>query len=132
MTDRINTPACLAVIEVGVRGVLEEQFATILWLSLVLRRMRLPLDILLCRDAARLALSRPSVAAMSIGGVSVATPCYERDIERLLEAGARIFVLANDVEEERRAGREFVSGVEPLDRGAAAALIAHSQKAWFW
>jgi hypothetical protein len=126
-------PACLAVVDVAVRGVLEEQFANILWLSLVLRGMRVPLDVLLCREAARFALRNPAGRpCLQIGGITVAASDFCGDVARLLDAGARVFVVAEDLAQKDRAAQRFVDGVERIDRDRASLLIAQSRRVWFW
>jgi hypothetical protein len=127
-------PTHLAVIETGFRGILEEQYGHIIWLNLATRGMKIPLDLLLCRSAARPALvNRLQLQSIPFStGTQVFAPDYAGAIAAFLASGGRIFVVATDVMYECKAGRAFLPGVTPIDRAAAAELIASAGNVWFW
>ena len=127
-------PTHLAVIETGVRAVLEEQYAHINWLNLITRGMKIPLDVILCRSAARLAFEnglQPASLSFSTGA-RVFTPDYTGTIAAFLASGGRVFVVTDDAADEGRAGRSLLPGVTPVDRAGAADLVARAGKVWFW
>ena len=97
--------------------------------------MKIPLDMLLCRAAARFALAnpvQPQVITFSTG-MRMFAPDHAGVMAKFATSGGRIFVVADDLPpQECAAGRALLPEVNAIDRAAAARLIATAGKVWFW
>lgn len=123
----------LAIVERAYRGAIEEQYANVLWLSHVLRRLRGDIDVLLRGNAVRYALRDQPHTQLTIGGRAVDTlPHYETEIRNLLQAGVLIYVSGADCDRFRVDRARLIPDVVELDPPAVARLFAGHAHVWHW
>lgn len=123
----------LAIVERAYRGAIEEQYANILWLSHVLRRLRGEIDVLLRSNAVRYALQDQPRTRLVIGMQVIETlPHYETEVRNLLDAGVSIYVSAADCDRFQIDRERLIAGVVAVDVPCVARLFAEHTHVWHW
>lgn len=132
--SELTKPQYLGIVETAFRGIIEEQYAHILWLGLICRGMKLPLDVVLCREAARYALQPIDAAThLSFSGLgTIRLPDYAATIGDFLASQGRIYVVQRDIQAELDAGGSLLPGLTPIDAETMADLMARAAQTWFW
>lgn len=123
-------PSSLAIIERGYRGALEEQYGNIVWLSECMRAMRADHNVLLCGPAVACAFADQRRQDLTLAGTTVTTLSHFPDaVSGLLDKGARVWVLANDLK-QYQGSPALVPCVEVAPD--MITLIDAHDKIWFW
>jgi len=123
----------LAIVERAYRGALEEQYANILWLAHVLRRLRGEIDVLLRGDAVRYAVQEQPRSCLKIGCLFIDTlPHYETEIRNLLTAGVKVYASAKDCDRLHLGHGRLIPAVIPLDTLGVAQLFEEYAHIWHW
>jgi hypothetical protein len=123
----------LAIVERAYRGTVEEQYANILWLSHVLRRLRGEVTLLLRGNAVRYALQLQPRTHLKIGDeVLDALPHYETEVRSLLDAGVSVYVSAADCDRCLIDRRRLIAAVTAVDSPGLAQLLAEHAHVWHW
>lgn len=123
----------LQVVTSAYRATIEEQDDTILWLTQAVRNADGALDVLLSGAAVNYALAGQDASGVTIGPWRQTQPPHiEDDIARLINRGARVFAVAEDVAVRGIASRQMVSGVSVIKREQAAALMGEYDQVWRW
>jgi DsrE/DsrF-like family len=123
----------LQIIEPAYRATLEEQDDTVLWFTRVLRGAGAPADVLLCGTAVNYAVRGQNAAGFSVGSwAQLHPPSIENDIAKLIESGARVAALAEDLAERGIDSESMLPGIEVLSRKSLGGLFAQYERVWKW
>jgi intracellular sulfur oxidation DsrE/DsrF family protein len=123
----------LAIAERAYRGTVEEQYANILWLSHVLRRLRGEIDVLLLGNAVRYALQDQPRTQLVIGSRLIDTlPHYETEVRTLLDAGVSVYVSAADCDRCGIDRDRLIPAVVAVNPPDVARLFAEHARVWHW
>lgn len=130
----LRRPQNLAIVETAFRGGIEEQYGHILWLGLICRGMKLPLDVVLCQEAARYALQPIEAPShLCLAGVgTIYLPDYAKTIHEFLASDGRVYVVQRDIQAELDAGGFLLPGVTLIDTEAMTDLMIEATQTWFW
>ena len=123
----------LQIVETAYRATLEEQDDTVLWFTRAIRGAGAPADVLLIGTAVSYAVSGQDAAGLAIGAWSQRhPPAIESDLTKLLESGAGVAALAEDLEERGIATESIIHGVERVSRRALNSLFGQYDRIWKW
>jgi predicted peroxiredoxin len=122
------------VIERAFRGLVEEQYGNIVWLSEALQRMGGEVTIVLVGGAARLAIDAPAFDARLRIGQAVLEDVgdYRGAILSALASGARVRVDLASLGESGLDRVRLLDGVAPMHDSELVALVAEADQTWFW
>ena len=123
----------LQIIEPAYRATLEEQDDTVLWFTRAIRAAGAPADVLLCGTAVNYTVRGQDAEGFQVGGwTQQHPPAIEHELTKLIESGARVAVLAEDLAERGIAAEAMLPGVEVLSRRSLGGLCAQYQRIWKW
>jgi hypothetical protein len=123
----------LQIVETAYRATLEEQDDTVLWLTRAIRGAGAPADVLLIGTAASYATRGQDAAGLEIGAWSQRHPPeIELEVTKLLESGARVAAVSEDLEERGIATESIIRGVERVSRCALSSLLGQYDRIWKW
>jgi hypothetical protein len=123
----------LQVIEPAYRATLEEQDDTVLWFTRAIRAAGAPADVLLCGSAVNYTVRGQDIDGFRIGGWSPRhPPAIEHEIAKLIESGARVAALAEDLAERGIPADSLLPGIEVLGRRSLGGLCAQYERIWKW
>src|SRR5262245_50140328 len=123
----------LQIVETAYRATLEEQDDTVLWFTRTLRGVNAPADVLLWGTAVNYAVRGQNAAGFRVGGWSQQhPPTIEREITKLIESGARIAALEEDLAERGIASESLIPGIEVLRRKSLGGLFGQYARIWKW
>jgi DsrE/DsrF-like family len=123
----------LQIIETAYRATLEEQDDTVLWFTRAIRTAGALADVLLCGSAVNYSVRGQDAEGFRVGGWSQRhPPAIEHEISRLMEGGARVAVLAEDLAERGILAEAMLPGVEVLSRKSLGGLCAQYDRVWKW
>ena len=107
----------LQIIEPAYRATLEEQDDTVLWFTRAIRGAGAAADVLLMGTAVSYTVRGQSAAGLRIGAWSQRhPPAIETEITKLVESGARVVALSEDLAERGIAKEAMLPGIESLGR----------------
>lgn len=123
----------LQIIEPAYRATLEEQDDTVLWFTRAIRGAGAPADVLLCGTAVNYSVRGQSAAGFSVGSWAQRhPPAIEHEITKLIESGARVAALAEDLAERGITTESMLPGIEVLSRKSLGGLFAQYERVWKW
>lgn len=123
----------LQIVETAYRATLEEQDDTVLWFTRAIRGAGAPADVLLIGTAVSYAVRGQDAAGLEIGAWSQRhPPAIELDLTKLLESGARVAAITEDLEERGIATESIIQGVERMSRRALNSLFGQYDRIWKW
>lgn len=123
----------LQIVETAYRATLEEQDDTVLWFTRAIRGAGAPADVLLIGTAVSYAVRGQDAAGLEIGAWSQRhPPAIELDLTKLLESGARVAAITEDLEERGIATESIIHGVERVSRRALSSLFGQYDRIWKW
>ena len=123
----------LNIIESAYRGTLEEQDDTILWLSHAMRGAGADLSVLLRANAVNYAVRGQDASGLVFGAlVQTQPPRLDIDVSRLVDGGAPVYVVEEDLADRGIEAGELVPGLKTLVRRAVYALFADFDRVFHW
>jgi hypothetical protein len=123
----------LQIIEPAYRATLEEQDDTVLWFTRAIRAAGAPADVLLCGTAVNYCVRGQDAEGLRVGRWSQRhPPAIEHELGRLMESGARVAALAEDLAERGIPSEALLAGVEILSRRSLGGLCAQYGRIWKW
>lgn len=123
----------LQIVETAYRATLEEQDDTVLWFTRAIRGAGAPADVLLIGTAVSYAVRGQDAAGLEIGAWSQRhPPAIELDLTRLLQSGAGVAAITEDLEERGIAPESIIHGVERVSRRALNSLFGQYDRIWKW
>jgi hypothetical protein len=123
----------LAIVERAWRGSVEEQYADILWLCRVLKRMRCEVTVLLRGNAVCYAVRKADPVTLTIGDTELpAVWQQDRSIADLLSDGLTVHVSEEDCSRLGIACAELLPGVKPANLAGIAKLCGAHDRIWYW
>ena len=128
MTGRV-----LSIVESAYRATLEEQDDTVLWFSYTVASAGANVDVLLRGNAVNYAVAGQDASGLSFGDRrQTQPPRIDEDVLRLLQAGARVFAVAEDLATRGIESTDLVTGIETIKIAALAKLLESYQHVWHW
>ena len=123
----------LNIVETAYRGTLEEQDDTILWATTAMRGGGADIDVLLRANAVNYGVKGQDASGLRFGyDEQTQPPHLEDDVKRLIDKGAKVYIVADDVAERGLEGTDLVEGLERISRSGIAALCAGYDQVWHW
>jgi sulfur relay (sulfurtransferase) DsrF/TusC family protein len=121
------------VIQVAYRATLEEQDDTVVWLTRAMRAAGASLDVLLRGNAVNYAVAGQDAAGLAFGDRrQTRPPRLDRDVAKLVEEGARVLAVAEDLAERGVEAADLVAGVERIGRDGLPELFSAYDQVWHW
>lgn len=123
----------LQIIEPAYRATLEEQDDTVLWFTRAIRAAGAPADVLLCGTAVNYSVRGQDAEGFRVGGwAQLHPPIIEHELTKLIESGARVAALAEDLAERGILTESMLPGIEVLGRKSLGGLCAQYDRVWKW
>jgi len=123
----------LQIVETAYRATLEEQDDTVLWFTRAIRGAGASADVLLQGTAVNYAVRDQDAAGLQFGGWKQRhPPAIDHEITKLIESGARVVALAEDLAERGIDNDSLIPGIERLSRRALGALFGQYDRVWKW
>ena len=123
----------LQIIEPAYRATLEEQDDTVLWFTRAIRAAGAVADVLLVGTAVNYAMRGQDATGLQIGAWSQRNPpAIEQEISRLIESGAHVSALSEDLAQRGIAPESMAAGIETISRKQLSALFSQYDRIWKW
>jgi sulfur relay (sulfurtransferase) DsrF/TusC family protein len=123
----------LQVIDQAYRCTAEEQDDPVLWITAAMRGAGADLHVLLRGNGVCYATLGQDAGGVAIGGrAQTQPPRLDRDVAKLIDGGATVFVVEDDVAERGLERTDLVAGVEPVPRARLARLYEEFAEVWHW
>jgi sulfur relay (sulfurtransferase) DsrF/TusC family protein len=123
----------LQIIETAYRATLEEQDDTVLWFTRAIRGAGAVADVLLIGTAVSYAARGQNAEGLEIGAWSQRhPPAIEHEVTKLIENGARVSAVTEDLDELGIATESMIHGVERLSRKGLSGLFGQYDRIWKW
>jgi predicted peroxiredoxin len=123
----------LNIVSSGYRATIEEQDDTVVWISHAMRNGGADIDLLLRGAASNYPVAGQVAKPISLGGrAQKHGPDVHGQIRQLMDSGARIYVVREDLEKRAIAPDRMIAGVEVLDSSAVPELFAGYDQVWHW
>lgn len=122
----------LNIIETAYRATLEEQDDTILWITGALKNAGADADLLVRGNAVNY-LVLQECPPLKIGDIAIKHPARpNEDISRLRDRGAKIFVLAADLEERGISKSRCMNCAKLIGGDELNSLMEKYEQVWHW
>jgi hypothetical protein len=123
----------LQIIETAYRATLEEQDDTVLWFTRAIRGAGAAADVVLTGTAVSYTVRDQDAHGLSIGTWSQRhPPAIEHELTKLIESGASVSAIAEDLEERGIAAESMIAGVARLSRKELSGLLGRYDRVWKW
>jgi len=123
----------LNIIGTGYRATIEEQDDTIVWLSHILKGAGAELDVLLRGSAVNYCVKAQDASGLSFGGeAQTQPPQLADDVVKLIDKGAKVYVLSEDFKDRGLQNEETIDGFESINRSDLPKLFDNYQHVWHW
>jgi intracellular sulfur oxidation DsrE/DsrF family protein len=121
----------LQIVNTAYRCTVEEQDDPILWISLAMKGAGADVGVLLRGNAVNYAVRGQDASGLSFGGkAQVRPPRLEDEVQRLMDKGVEVHVVAEDLRERGIEG--LLDGVKTVERAALPELLGAYQRVWSW
>lgn len=123
----------LNIVSSGYRATIEEQDDTVVWISHAMRNAGADIDLLLRGAASNYPVAGQTVEPVALGGrVQQHGSDVHGQIRQLVDSGARIYVVNEDLEKRGIAPDRLIEGVGVLDASAVPELLTGYDQVWHW
>lgn len=123
----------LNIVETAYRATLEEQDDTILWISTAMKAAGADIDVLLRGNAVNYGVKGQDASGLRFGEkAQTHPPRLDDDVRRLIDKGAKVYVVADDVAERGLERTDLIEGLERVSRAGIAPLCADYDQVWHW
>jgi sulfur transfer complex TusBCD TusB component (DsrH family) len=123
----------LQIIEPAWRATLEEQDDTVLWFTRAIRAAGAHADVLLCGTAVCYAVRGQDADGFRVGGwAQQHPPAIEHEISKLMDSGARVAALAEDLADRGILTESILPNIEILSRKSLGGLCDQYDRIWKW
>ncbi len=123
----------LQIVESAYRCTIEEQDDPIVWVTHAMKGAGADLHVLLTGNAVNYAAKGQDASGLAIGGKRHPhPPDLAGDVAKLIEKGAKVFLVQDDAAERGLEPNEFVPGTTPIARAALPKLFADFDQVWRW
>lgn len=123
----------LNIVSSGYRATIEEQDDTVVWISHAMRNAGAGIDLLLRGAASNYPVKGQKVEPVALGGrVQKHAPDVHGQVRQLIEAGARIYVVREDLDKRGIKADEMIEKVEVLDSREVPELLTRYDQVWHW
>jgi len=124
----------LNIVDTAYRATLEEQDDTVVWITGAMRtNANASIDLLLRGNAVNYAVKSQDASGLTFGDQrQTQPPQLAKDLERLKEKGAKIFVVRDALRERGIEDGELIGGLEFVPRDALATLFGEYDQVWHW
>ncbi len=123
----------LNIVETAYRATLEEQDDTILWVSTAMKGGGADVDVLLRGNAVNYGVKAQDSSGLRFGTKEqTQPPRIAEDVTRLIDKGAKVYIIADDVAEHGLERTDLVEGLSPISRSGIAKLCADYDQVWHW
>lgn len=123
----------LTIVETAYRATLEEQDDPILWMNTAMKGGGADVTILLRGNAINYAVKGQDASGLTLGGKPQKhPPDLERDIAKLIDKGAPVYIVEEDVAERGLERTDLVDGLSPISRRGVAKLMGDFDAVWHW
>ena len=123
----------LQIVETAYRATLEEQDDPVLWLAQSLRNGGGDVHVLLKGNAVNYAVRGQDAAGLSFGGrKQTQPPRIDRDLERLAEKGATVYIALEDLAPRGILRDDLLEAVTPISTTSLPAFLGSFDQVWHW
>lgn len=123
----------LNIVETAYRATIEEQDDTILWITTAMKGGGADVDVLLRGNAVNYGVKGQDASGLRFGDKTQShPPRLEDDVKRLIEKGAKVYVVMDDVAERGLEHTDLVEGLERVPRAGIAPLCSAYDQVWHW
>lgn len=123
----------LNIVERAYQGTLEEQDDQALWLIHALKNAGTAQSVLLRGPATGYAVREQLTDSLKIGGVKPGNPSrIDQDLQRLIEAGVKVWAIREDAKERGIAPEDTLAGIQWVDRAEVAGLFQEAARIFAW
>jgi sulfur relay (sulfurtransferase) DsrF/TusC family protein len=123
----------LNIVESAYRATLEEQDDTILWISTAFKGAGADVGVVLTHNAVNYAVKGQDASGLGFGDKpQTQPPKLDADVLRLIDKGATVWVVEEDVAERGLERTDLVDGLQTVSRGSLGKLFADYDAVWHW
>ena len=123
----------LNIVSSGYRAIVEEQDDTVVWISHAMRKAGADVDLLLRGAASNYPVDGQSVVPITLGGrAQKHAPDVHGQIRQLLEGGARVFAVLEDLERRGIDRGRLLDDVEVVRADDLPTLMVGYDQVWHW
>jgi sulfur transfer complex TusBCD TusB component (DsrH family) len=123
----------LSIVESAYRATIEEQDDTILWICTAMKGAGSDTSILLRGNAVNYAVKGQDASGLVFGTkAQTKPPQLDKDVKRLLDRGAQVYVVQDDVAERGLEGTDLIDGLTMTSRSKVAGLMDEHDLVWHW
>ena len=123
----------LSIVETAYRATLEEQDDTVVWLTHAMKGAGAEIDVLLRGPAANYVVEGQEAAPMAFGGrAQKCVPDVHGQVATLIEKGARVFVVEEDLKRRGLAKAPRLRAATVTAQAQLPQLLAQYDQVWHW
>lgn len=123
----------LNIVESAYRAIAEEQDDTIIWITTVLKKNGGDITVLLKGNAVNYVVKDQKAPALSFGDWEQTNPPdIATDMKRLVDAGAEVLYVEEDLADRGLSGVGMMDGVKGITRSAAPKVLMDYDQIWHW
>ena len=123
----------LQIVETAYRATLEEQDDPVLWLAQSLRNGGADVHVLLKGNAVNYAVRGQDPSGLVFGDRAQTQPPHlERDLGRLVEKGATVYLVEEDLNARGIQRSELVEGITQISATTLPSLFGTFEHVWHW
>jgi hypothetical protein len=123
----------LNIVSSGYRATVEKQDDTVVWISHAMKNAGAEVDLLLRGAASNYPVKGQSMAPVAFGGrVQKHVPDVLGQIRQLVEGGARVFAVREDLDERGIDEGRLIDGITVVRSDELPGLLSGYDRVWYW